>query len=459
MSSNVNSGAPLTRTLGFWAIWAVGTGAVVGDGIFLYSSAAIGHAGPAAMLAFLFAGLSQMAIMVSMGEISVGMPSSGGPTLWVEKYLGRFWGMLSGMTFSIGWVVIGGSVSVALGRLFCYWTPGIDLEVGTILWAAIWFTIFTVLNIVGVSWMGQAQLALTGLLIAIMVGFGLGGVMRGLNYDLFTPFAPYGFGGITRAVPIAVYAYMGASCICFTGSECKKPVDLGRALVWSSITFIVVYSVAMLVIIGNIHYSEASYSMSPFVLAAEVVFGPAGGWVLNLAATLAAATCIISGNIYTPSRTLYAMSIKGYLPKFIGSVNKVTKTPINSILIIWAAGMLGIGIAANAGAMDFYEFLSNQAVLAWILSWTLSIIAGMKYRQEMGVDRIRKEVGWKQPMYPVIPIVAILACVYCAYLSFYDIWQVVGVAVWLGLYGLYYLNVNSKIKKGLIDPDINFDQI
>ena len=108
----IKQDATLMRELGFWQVWAIGVGAVVGDGIFLYLGQAIQTGGPSALLGFFIAGVMQMLIMLAMGEISVGMPSAGAMTEWVDKYLGKFWGLLSGLTFSVGWVVLGGSISV-----------------------------------------------------------------------------------------------------------------------------------------------------------------------------------------------------------------------------------------------------------------------------------------------------------------------------------------------------------
>lgn len=463
----LNGGAavPLSRGLGFWTIWAIGVGAVVGDGVFLYTAEAISTSGASSMVAFIFAGLTQMAIMVAMCELSIGMPSAGGPTVWVVKYLNRFWGLLSGLAFSVGWIIIGGSVSVALGRFIAYWTPNLPLVGATILWAAVFFTAFLIMNIVGVKFMARGQLILCLILIGIMVVFGVGGLVKGMDMDNFTPFAPAGIGGITESIPIAVYAFMGASCICFAGEECKRSIDLARALIWSSVTFIVVYTIALLVVIGNIPYAEVTQDMSPFTQTAEVVFGPLGGHIVNLAAAIAAGTCLVSGCLYTPSRLLYSMSLKGYMPKIFGRINPKTKTPVHGLVIIWIVGMIGIIVAAAPWAktedqldtaMEFYNFLCNQAVIAWIISWALSIIAGIRFRIELGGDTIRKKFGWAQPLFPLIPVIALVSCGYCLYLSFYDAWQFIAFAIWMGGYCVYYAFIQRKYKAGLISDDMGF---
>ncbi|HPO04960.1 MAG TPA: amino acid permease [Bacillota bacterium] len=446
----------LIRSMGFWQIWAIGVGAVVGDGIFLYMGQGVSAAGPSALLAFAIAGFLQMFIMVAMGELSVGMPEAGAMSVWVERYMGKFFGLLSGLTFSVGWVVLGGSISVALGRFMAYWIPIGSLDTGTVIWAAVWFSIFCIMNIAGAAIAGISQLILVLMLVGIMVIFAVAGIIKGVDMSQMTPFFPNGVGGFSACIPIATFAYMGAACICTSGSECKNPRDLGRALVWSSLTFIIVYCLALFVVLGTIDWKSASLDVSIFTVAAETIWGPIGGTILNFAAWLAAATCLIMGTIYTPSRIFYSMAKEGYMPKVLARVNPKTKTPITGIVIIWIIGILGILAAMAFGAATFYVTLCNQAVIAWSISWGLAVIAGIYYRKDLGIERIKNEVGWHQPLYPAIPILAIIGILYVLYLCFYDMAQVVGFVIWMGIYIIYYLRIKSKINKGLIRADVQF---
>lgn len=447
---------PLVRSLGFWQIWAIGVGAVVGDGIFLYMGQGVSVAGPSALLAFAIAGLLQMFIMVSMGEISVGMPEAGAMSVWVEKYMGKFFGLLSGLTFSVGWVILGGSISVALGRFVAYWAPIGGLEFATVFWAAVFFSIFCIMNIAGAAIAGIGELILVLMLVGLMLIFAIWGIFKGVNVSSMTPFFPTGFEGFSSCIPIATFAYMGAACICTSGSECKDPRDLGKALVWASITFIVVYCLALFVVLGTISWQDASLDVSIFTMAAEIIWGPIGGSILNFAAFLAAATCLIMGTIYTPSRIFYSMAKEGYMPKFFARVNAKTNTPIAGIVAIWIIGILGIIAAYVFGAANFYITLCNQAVIAWSISWGLAVLSGMMYRKDLGIDKIKSEVGWHQPFYPLLPVLALLGIIYVLYLCFYDWAQVIGFVIWFGIYLLYYFRIKYKISHNLIRKDVTF---
>lgn len=457
--TNESNNTSLKRGMGFWEIWAFGVGAVVGDGLFIYLGQGVQTGGPVAILAVAFAGVMQMFIMLAMGELAVGMPSAGAMTYWCTKYLNRFCGLLSGMTFSCAWVVFGGSTSIALGTIMTYWFPIGSQLFSTIFWAALFWSIFAILNIIGVSITSKVQLILVLGLVGIMAIFAIAGLIHGLDADNFKPFAPFGFKGFADTLPIACFAFMGAATIVTTGNECKNPVDLGKSLAWASITFIVVYCTAMIVVIGAIDWKSQGLDVSLFTVAAEALWGPIGGTILNIAAWIAAATCLISGSIYTPSRIFYGMAIVGYMPRVFGKLNSKTQTPIGGLLVIWAIGFILIIAGSFFGASLVYTTLVNQGVIAWTIGWIVAVIAGIRYRQSLkaqGITDIKAHIGWKQPLYPLIPILALASSAYLLYLCFAGILEIVGFLCWFIIYVIYYLRIQSKVKKGELSEDVYF---
>ena len=297
------------------------------------------------------------------------------------------------------------------------------------------------------------------ILVGGMVVFAIFGFVHGLDADNFTPFAPFGFAGFANTLPIACFAFMGAATIVTTGNECKDPRDLGRSLVWASLTFIIVYCAAMVVVIGAINWSAQSLDVSLFTLAAEALWGPVGGTIMNIAAWIAASTCLISGSLYTPSRIFYGMAQVGYMPKVFGIVNEKTRVPVRGLIVIWAIGMILIIAGGFWGASLVYTTLVNQGVIGWTLGWGVCVVAGMRYRSELkkqGITDIKAHVGWKQPLYPLIPILALASTIYLLYLCFAGIVEVVGFILWFGAFCIYYARIQSKVKKGLLSEDVYF---
>lgn len=430
-----NSEIKLERKLGFWAIWAIGVGSVVGDGIFLLIGQGIDTAGPSALLGFILAGIIQMCMMVALGEFSVAMPNAGAMAVWVERMFGRASGFISSMAFAVGWIITGGSTGLACGIMTCYYFPGLNLELWSMIFAILWVTIFAILNIFGVGLAAKVQLGLVLILMAFMLALGIMGLPY-VSLSAYHPFYTNGIGGMLKAIPIGTYAYMGAITLCTAGGECKDPRHMPKALVWSSLTFLIVYTLAQFVAIGVLTPEQVSLKVSPFTVAAEIVFGKIGANLINLAGLIAAATTILGGTIFASSRILYEEAKEGLLPESFKKLHPKYHTPVFAILIVWLISCILI-ILGTFGAEYIYSSLSNQVVFAWCISWTMALLAAIKFRRKYGEEII--EAGWKQPLFPLFPIVGILGAIMILWTSYStNILQLfIGVA-WLLIIVLYY---------------------
>ena len=86
---------------------------VIGASLFVGSSVAIAEAGPAVLLAYLFAGLLVVMIMRMLAEMAVATPDTGSFSTYADKAIGRWAG------YTIGWLYWWFWVLVISRRLFC----------------------------------------------------------------------------------------------------------------------------------------------------------------------------------------------------------------------------------------------------------------------------------------------------------------------------------------------------
>lgn len=438
--TKIRDAEPL-KNLSFIMIWAIGVGSVIGDGIFLMLGNGFAVAGPSAIWAFLIAGLIQMSMMIGLSDLAVGMPNAGAMSVWVERFLGKKFGFISGFAFAAGWIIAGGSVSIALGRMTCYFFPSLDVEVWTVLFAIIFLVLFALFNLLGGLFTAKVQFALVVALIVIMAGFAVIGCTK-IDVSNLTPMMPNGWEGFLAAIPMGTYAYIGAVTLTTCGAECKDPRDLGRGLVASSVTFLVLYTIDMLVVAGIVPWEQLGIDASPFTVAAEKAMGPIGGIILNVGAWIAAATCILVGTFYATSRIFYQMSKDGYLPKFFGELTEKTRIPAKGLIfiLICAVALVLLGLVNT----DFvYVTLANQMVFAWIISWGLALIAAIYYRKKEP-DEI-KASGWMQPLFPVFPILGLAGCLYVMYITIGgDYSQFIPMAVWVIALLIFYELYSKK---------------
>lgn len=443
-------GASLQKTLGFWSLWAMGVGSVIGDGIFLLMGDAIVAAGPGAFIPFAVAGFIQIAMMIGMSELAVAVPSPGAMALWVERFISRGWGFVAGVTYIFGYIITGATCGIAIGRFTCYWFPQLDSTLWTIIFALGLNFMFALLNYFGAAVAAKAQLVMTLILVIIMAGFAIFGA-RYMDMENFKPLFTNGMDGFIAAIPSGMYAYMGAVCLCCAGAECRKPTDLGRALIWSGVTFVVMYGACQIVATGIINYSEASLKISIFTLAAERIFGPFGGTLLNIAAWLAAATCLLMGSFYTSSRVMYQLAKSGGLSQKFATVHPKYKTPAFGIWVTFGFVAL-FTIIAYFSTDEVYTALCNQNVLVWMVAWGLALLCSFVLRKNY--KNLIRQSGWRQPLYPLFPVIGIIGVIYTAFLVATDgIVHLLITAAWVGCIALYYFLVARKKYVGVLGDE------
>lgn len=431
------------RKLSYWHIWALGVGAVIGDGVFLLMGQGIATAGPGAILAYLVAGLSQLFLMIALGELAVGMPNAGAMSQWVKRFMGDWWGFLAGFTFAIGWVIAGGSVGLAMGKLTMWFFPQLQGELWAIIFAILFLTIFAILNILGTDIAASTQLYLVIGMTVVMALFSLIG-LKDVQWENFSPMLPNGIEGFWSAIPLGTYAYLGAVTLATAGGECRNPKDLPKALIWSSITFLLLYTLAQVTLQGLIPWNQMSMDSSPFTEASSKVFGFAGAFIMNVTAWIAAATCILMGTLYASSRIFFAQAREGYLPAFFGYLHPKTKTPVYGIIVVWACSV-GLVILGTVNPDFLYVELSTQLVLSWMVSWTLALIASILYRKH-AMNEIT-QLPWRQPVYPLFPILGFIGIAIVCYGTFVGSpMSLVRGAIWMAiLYVLFrFFNRSSK---------------
>ena len=87
----------LGRSLGFFSTFAIGTGTMIGAGIFILLGLAVANAGPGAIIAFLLGGLISIATAISMSELATGMPVAGGSYYYISRTMGAAFGAVIGL--------------------------------------------------------------------------------------------------------------------------------------------------------------------------------------------------------------------------------------------------------------------------------------------------------------------------------------------------------------------------
>ncbi len=394
----------LAKKLKFWHLWALCVGAVVGDGIFLYIAKGASAAGPAASVSYLTAGVLIMIVCMVISEMAVGMPGAGSIHTWSKRMLGPVWGTMAGLCEIIMNIIFLGAVSLAAGALTNYFFMiGDDPAISAVIWAVIWLTLILTIALLGGEITGKAQLGLVILLAGVMLAFAVLGAFSGkINPANYEPFAPFGVSGMWIAMGAAIYAYLGPIAILTSGDEVEKITDLPKAMFWGFVTFLALYTAAIVVMVGLIPYTEYDSMESPFTAAAAFVFGDAAGFIMNFTAWIAAVTCLVA-EIFCSSRLLFGMSKDGAVPKKFSLVSK-RKVPWFGLVFSYAVALIIIVIGSIGALGNLYGLLATLGSVAGTVCLTLSVISSTRYKKMFPEEY--SKLPWKLPARSLLIVIS-----------------------------------------------------
>lgn len=443
----------LNKVLGAFELTMLGVGAIVGAGIFVITGvAAANFSGPALILSFIVSGLACAFAALCYAEFSSVVPVAGSAYTYGYAALGEVWAWIIGWdlileyTVSIGTVAIGWSGYVdSILRSIGINLPGQLLkspfEGGIMNLPAIIIVLaIGLLLIKGVSQSAKLNnivvaIKLTVIALFVILAFGH---VKTSNWH---PFMPYGWGGVFQGAAYVFFAYIGFDAVSTAAEEVKDAKkDLPKGIIFSLLICTIIYMVVSLFLTGVVPYYKYKGVSAPVAFALQQI-GINWGSVLVSVGALFGLTSVLLVMMFGQTRIFFAMSRDGLLPKFLGEVNKKTKTPITSTVIVSIAaaiisGFLPIGIVSE---------LTNIGTLAAFIIVSIGVVVLRKNRPDL-------ERPFKCPLVPVVPAAAVVFCGYLIYklnlatqLRFV-IWFALGLVVYF-LYGMRHSTMNKEEKK------------
>lgn len=194
---------------------------VIGASLFVGSSVAIAEAGPAVLLAYLFAGLLVVMIMRMLAEMAVATPDTGSFSTYADKAIGRWAGYTIGWLYWWFWVLVIPLEANIAAMILHSWVPGIPIW----LFSLVITLALTGSNLLSVKNYGEFEfwLALCKV-IAILAFIFLGAVAISGFYPYAEVsgisrlwdsggFMPNGFGAVLSAMLITMFSFMGAEIV------------------------------------------------------------------------------------------------------------------------------------------------------------------------------------------------------------------------------------------------------
>lgn len=394
----------LKKTLGLSAAMSTVIGSVIGSGVFFKPQAVYEMTGGEpglGMIAWLLAGIMTIAAGLTVAEVAVLIPKTGGMMVYIKEIYGEKLGFLA------GWmqiVLFFPGLSAALAVIFAQQlteltgTPQFQLPIAIGLIMLVAF-----LNTMGSKTGGTIQTVSTVCkLIPLIVIMVFGFVKGGGGNPVFSPLVGegVGLGSVIGQVLIAIlFAYDGWLNVGAIAGEMKNPgKDLPKAIIGGLSIVMAFYIIINIAYLWVLPASELAQAVSPGSLVATKIFGPIGGKIVSVG-IMVSVFGTLNGFILTGSRVPYVLALQGYLP-FSKNLSKVNKggSPYNAT---WLIAIISC-IYATTGQFNLLTDLSIFAI--WIF-YIFTFIGVIKLRIEKP-NMIRP---YKVPFYPITPMLAI-AC-------------------------------------------------
>jgi len=338
----------LKRSLGLPLLVLYGLGVTIGAGIYVLVGATAGHAGTLAPWSFALAATVMAFTAFSFGELATRFPVSAGEAAYVREGLRS--NLLS--TLTGGLVITVGTVSSAAIAVGCagYLREFVDLPL-VVLVPAI------VLAIGAVSAWGILESVMLAAVFTLIEVGGLLAIVAAALYDtsalvypvsaLIPTFDLAAWAGIVSAGLIAFFAFIGFEDLVNVAEEAHDPVrDMPAAIIATLVISAVIYVAVVSVSVLAVPMEVLSTSQAPLadVFRHLTATSPVAITVIAVFAT--ANTLLVQ--MIMVVRVIYGMVKLGSLPKPLGVVSAVTRTPLRATVLV----ALVVGALAMAAPLD-----------------------------------------------------------------------------------------------------------
>lgn len=430
---NALSKRTLKRQLNLFQTIMLGTAGGFGSGIFILTGLAAEVAGPATILAILIGGFLSFSIALNYSELATIYPETGGAMTYVREAWGK--GLLSFLVGSMD--SISSTFFCALSSVgFAYSLSVFFPATPIIPTAVIMIIIFMILNILGVSNVGNAQIVMgVSLIVAFAIFITAGFVSKhGFNPNTLFPggriFQEDNFsknvGMLFKTIALIYAAYVGFEVIADDAEEIKNPnKNIPIAILVSLGLITLVYSLTIIVTMGTVPWQELAGSETALSDAVKVFMPGIGVMIIALAGMVGALTSINS-SMLSATREAFTLGRDGAWPTILSRLNR-KRVPYMSVLII---GLVSILITI-IGVVDFLSYITSAGYLFVLFFSNMAMI--VLHNKYPTIHR-----PFRAPLFPLTPILASLTCVLVIFYSDLDAILFTGMVIFV--FAIYYFS-------------------
>ncbi len=404
--SQTNSG--YKRTLSNAHIQLIALGGTIGTGLFLGVGDSIHRAGPSVILIYIIVGIFLFLLMRALGEMIMSDLSKHTYIDFIEKYLGKNIGFITGYLYWLSWITLGMAETTALGIYFQYWFPSLKPWVPGL----ITIIVLLAINLISARVFGNLEFSfaiikiITILAFVVLIAWLLitggktsFGPVAFVNLEDHGGFFARGSKGFFQGFQMVIFSFIGVELIGLTAAEAQNPnVTLRNAINQLPLRIILFYVLAILAILLVIPWSKVATNSSPFVQALGATGIKNASSIINFV-VISAAVSSTNSFLYSAGRLLFSVTFngKGKWNKTFGHLSH-RQLPQNGLVL--SAVLMGLAPLITLAIGDqAFNFISSTSTSMFLIIWCLMILTHMSYRKQTPTSKLN---DFKMPGYPYL---------------------------------------------------------
>jgi amino acid efflux transporter len=322
---------------------ALYVGAVLGTGVIALPALAAETAGPASLVAWLALVALSAPLAAAFAALGARYPDAGGVSTYARLAFGERTAAVVGWCFYLA-VPPGATAAALFGGAYVAIAMG-GGTITTTATAASLMVVVTASNAAGVQVTGRLQLALAGLLVALLL-LAVALSLPQARMDNLQPFAPHGWLAVGPAAALLVWSFAGWEAITHLAAEFRHPArDLPRATTAAVVVVGALYLLVAFAVVAVLG-TEAADAAAPL---GELMARSLGGNARLLAAVAAVLLTLGAMNAYYAGAAKLgaALGRDGALPAWLTRGSVAGEVPRRSLGVVSTLAVLALSAVAT----------------------------------------------------------------------------------------------------------------